>query len=521
MGYPGTFAATVPDRPAIVMAGSGEMLTYRQLDERSNQLAHLLRAQGLQRGDHVAMFMENQIRFMEIVWACLRSGLYITAINSFLTAEEVAYVIDDCDARVAISSRARAEHAARIDPATTPKVELWLMTDGVANDDDGPVWQSYEHAVSGQPTTAVDDESPGMYMLYSSGTTGRPKGIKRPLPDHPVNEADPRTTALASSPYAYSEDMVYLSPAPMYHAAPLAFSNAVQRIGGTLVIMEKFDAGSCLAAIDKFDVTHSQFVPTMFVRMLKLDAEARLAHNLGTLKVAIHAAAPCPVPVKQQMIEWWGPIIYEYYAGTEGNGSTFITSEEWLERPGSVGKSRVGMIHICDPEGKDLPAGEVGGVYFSGGGTYEYHKAPEKTADSALPGGRTTLGDIGYVDEEGYLYLTDRKAHMIISGGVNIYPREIEDALIAHPAVADVAVFGVPHAEMGEEVKAVVQPADDVIADDALASQLIAFTRDHIAHYKCPRTVDFEAELPRLPTGKLYKRLLRDRYWGKADSKIV
>ena len=521
MGYPGTYAATHPDRPAIIMAGSGESLTYRELDERSNQLVHLLRSQGLRRGDHVALFMENQIRFMEIIWACFRSGLYITAINSFLTAEEVAYTIDDCDARVVISSRSRAEHAAGINPATTPKVELWLMTDGVANDAGGPAWQSYEDAVIDQPRVPIEDESPGMYMLYSSGTTGRPKGIKRPLPDHAVHELNDRTVALIEGPYAYGEDMIYLSPAPMYHAAPLAFSNAVQRVGGTLVIMEKFDAESCLAAIEKFDVTHSQFVPTMFVRMLKLDPADRLAHDLSTMRVAIHAAAPCPIAVKKQMIEWWGPIVLEYYAGTEGNGSTFISSEEWLERPGSVGKARVGTIHICDAEGTDLPAGEVGGVYFSGGGTYEYHKSPEKTADAALPGGRTTLGDIGYLDSDGYLYLTDRKAHMIISGGVNIYPQEIEDALITHPAVADVAVFGVPHPEMGEEVKAVVQPAADAVADDALATQLIAFTRDHIAHYKCPRSIDFEAELPRLPTGKLYKRLLRDRYWGKTDSKIV
>ena len=288
-----------------------------------------------------------------------------------------------------------------------------------------------------------------------------------------------------------------------------------------MVIMEKFDAAGSLAAIEKFAVTHAQFVPTMFVRMLKLDDEQRLAHDLSTLRVAIHAAAPCPIEVKRSMIDWWGPIIFEYYAGTEGNGSTMIDSETWLTRPGSVGQARVGSIHICDPEGNDLPAGEVGGVYFSGGGTYEYHKAPEKTAESALPGGRTTLGDIGYVDADGFLFLTDRKAHMIISGGVNIYPQEIEDAMIAHPAVVDVAVFGVPHPEMGEEVKAVVQPREDVDVNEALAAELTAFTRERIAGYKCPRSIDFEAELPRLPTGKLYKRLLRDRYMGNVDSTIV
>lgn len=503
------------------MAGSGETLTYGELDARSNQLAHALRAQGLESGDHVALFMENQIRFMEVVWACMRSGLYITAINSYLTADEVAYIVDDCDARVVVSSRAKAPQVAGIDPETTPKVERWLMTDGVAADEGGPHWESYEEAIADQPTANIDDERPGMYMLYSSGTTGRPKGIKRPLPEHAIDEFDPRTKLFVEGQYNYNPDMIYLSPAPMYHAAPLAFSNVVQRVGGTLVIMEKFDAASCLGYIDKYDVTHAQFVPTMFVRMLKLEDDVRLAADLSSLQIVIHAAAPCPVDVKRDMIEWWGPIIYEYYAGTEGNGSTLIDSHQWLEHPGSVGQARVGTVHICDPEGNDLPAGEIGGVYFSGGGAYEYHKSPEKTAEAALPGGRTTLGDIGYLDEEGYLYLTDRKAHMIISGGVNIYPQEIEDAMILHPAVLDVAVFGVPHAEMGEEVKAVVQPAPGYEASDDLERELIAYTREHIAHYKCPRSVDFEAELPRLPTGKLYKRLLRDRYWGKTDSTIV
>jgi len=503
------------------MAGSGEVLTYRELDERSNRFAHLLREQGLQTGDHVALFMENQIRFMEIVWACLRTGLYITAINSFLTAEEVAYIIDDCDAQVVVSSRARAEQAAKVDPASTPKVQRWLMTDGAAADADGPAWQSFEHAVGDMPVTRVDDDVPGFYMLYSSGTTGRPKGIKRGLPTHAIDELDVRTRLFQESAYAYGPDMTYLSPAPMYHAAPLAFSTTVHRAGGTLVIMEKFDTVGCLAALEKYQVTHSQFVPTMFVRMLKLDEAERNAHDLTSLRVAIHAAAPCPVEVKRQMIDWWGPIIHEYYAGTEGNGSTAIDSHDWLEHPGSVGRARVGSLHICDPDGNDLPAGEIGGVYFSGGGVYEYHKAPEKTAEAKLSNGRTTLGDIGYLDEDGYLYLTDRKAHMIISGGVNIYPQEIEDALILHPLVANVAVFGVPHPEMGEQVKAVVQPVDGKDGDDALSAELMAFTRQHIASFKCPRSIDFEAELPRLPTGKLYKRLLRDRYWGIADTKIV
>ena len=352
------------------MAGSGDTLTYRDLDERSNRLAHVLRAQGLERGDHIALFMENQIRYMEVIWAAFRTGIYITAVNSYLTTPELEYILDDCDAQLVVSSRAKADVAAAVDPAQTPKVERWLMVDGVAADAGGPVWESYEDVVAAMPATPVDDESPGFTMLYSSGTTGRPKGVKRPLPEHPIEDLDPRTANFLTVQYAYGPDMVYLSPAPMYHAAPLAFSNSVHRIGGTLVIMEKFDAAQCLADIERHQVTHSQFVPTMFVRMLKLDEAERTRHDLATLKVAIHAAAPCPVPVKKQMIEWWGPILYEYYAGSEGNGATFITSEEWLERPGSVGKPRAGAIHICDDQGNELPPGEPGAIYFSGGGTY-------------------------------------------------------------------------------------------------------------------------------------------------------
>ena len=512
--YPGFHAQQWPDKPAIVMAGSGEVQTYAELDARSNQLAHLFRAAGLHRGAHVALFMENQIHYMEVVWAALRSGLYITAINSYLTAPEVAYIVDDCEARIVISSSATATVVADIGMSSTPRVDRWLC-----------VGDDYDAAIAAFPTTPIADESPGTSMLYSSGTTGRPKGVKRPLPDHPIDEMDPRTATAMVARFGYRSDMTYLSPAPMYHAAPLAFVTPIQRLGGTTVIMEKFDPVNALRAIQEHSVTHSQWVPTMFVRMLKLEPEVREQFDLSSLEVAIHAAAPCPVPVKREMIEWWGPVLLEYYAGTEGNGSTFIDSEMWLKKPGSVGIAPPGTLHICDPDGNEVPAGEEGGVYFSGGPDFEYHNSPDKTAESRLPGGRSTLGDIGYVDEDGYLFLTDRKAHMIISGGVNIYPREIEDLLIAHPAVADVAVFGVPDPDMGEQVKAVIQPAlgvdIDGAAGQALAEELMTFARNGLAHYKCPKSVDFKAELPRLPTGKLYKRILRDRYWGKADSTIV
>ena len=508
--YPGTVAQRAPDRPAVIMGTSGETITFAELDERSNRLAHLLRDAGLQRGDHIALFMENQPRFMEIVWAALRSGLYITAINSHLTSEETAYIVDDCEAQVFITSRALSEPAAGIDWSTCPRVRLKLMVDGTV---DG--FESYEDAVADQPTTPIDDESNGMFMLYSSGTTGRPKGVIRGLPPGHPSEDDPRAAALGPS-YKFRDGMVYLSPAPMYHAAPLAFSVNAQRHGGTVVIMERFDPVDALRLIEQHKVTHSQWVPTMFVRLLRVDDEDKARFDLSSHEVAIHAAAPCPVPVKHGMIEWWGPIIYEYYAGTEGNGSTVINSEEWLEHPGSVGRARVGSVHILDPDGKELGPREEGGIYFSGGGQFEYHNDPAKTEESRMPGGYSTLGDVGYLDEEGWLYLTDRKAHMIISGGVNIYPREIEDVFIQHPGVADVAVFGVPNEEFGEEVKAVVQPLEPVADEDAFARELMAFAREHLAGYKCPRSIDFRDELPRHDNGKLYKRLLRDEYRAAA-----
>jgi acyl-CoA synthetase (AMP-forming)/AMP-acid ligase II len=389
------------------------------------------------------------------------------------------------------------------------RVTTRLMVDEVAVEG----FDRYEEAVAAFPTTKIDDESTGATMLYSSGTTGRPKGVLRPLADEKPWEGEARLAGLTAM-YGFREDMVYLSPAPMYHAAPLAFSISAQRFGGTVVIMERFDPAAALQAIDRFRVTHSQWVPTMFVRLLRLPDDERLGPDLSTHEVAIHAAAPCPVTVKQQMIEWWGPILYEYYAGTEGNGSTSITSEEWLAHPGSVGRARAGAVHIIGEDGKEVPAGQEGGIYFSGGAEYEYHNDPKKTEEARLPGGLTTLGDVGYVDEEGWLYLTDRKAYMIISGGVNIYPREIEDVLIQHPAVADVAVFGVPNDDLGEEVKAVVQLLPSHEASDDVARELQTFVRGHLAGFKVPRTVDFIDELPRLPTGKLYKRVLRDPYWA-------
>jgi long-chain acyl-CoA synthetase len=502
-------ARRTPDVPAYVMAGSGEVVSYRQLDERSNQLAQLFRAAGLQRGDQVAVMLDNHPRFLEICWGAHRAGLYYTAISSRLTAGEAAYIVGDCGARVVITSAAHAPGLT----GTTPDVERRLVLDGAA---DG--WERYDEAVGAHPATPVPDEAEGVDMLYSSGTTGRPKGVKVPLPEAAMGAEPSAVQFLGQLLYGFSPGMVYLSPAPLYHAAPLRFTMAVLREGGTAVVMEHFDAEELLGLVERHQVTHLQVVPTMFVRLLKLPEEVRQRYDVSSLQAVIHAAAPCPVPVKEQMIEWWGPVIHEYYAGTEGNGFCAIDSEQWLAHRGSVGRALVGELHIVGDDGRELPAGETGTVYFGGGTPFEYHNDPEKTASSYNDAGWSTLGDVGHVDEDGYLYLTDRKAHMIISGGVNVYPQEAENVLATHPAVLDVAVIGVPSEDLGEEVKAVVQPVDDIEVGPALAAELMAFCRSQLAGYKCPRSVDFRDELPRHPTGKLYKRLLRDEYWEAAGA---
>ncbi|GLW23059.1 MULTISPECIES: acyl-CoA synthetase [Actinomycetes] len=505
--HPGAMAATAPDKPAVIMAGSGRVITYRELDEESNRLAHLLRAAGLRPGDHVAFMLENHPLFLVIAWAAHRSGLYYTAINSRLQADELSYIVDNCGARVFISSARLAEVASAVTEAT-PRVEVRLMLDGVA-----PGFTSYEEAVAGQPATPVEDECQGIDMLYSSGTTGRPKGVKPPIRLAPL-DAPGVLLRLVERLFAPAADSVYLSPAPLYHAAPLRYCLTFLRLGATVVVMERFDPEEALALVERHQVTHAQWVPTMFVKMLKLPREVRERYDLSSLRCAVHSAAPCPVEVKERMMEWWGPIIHEYYAGTEGNCFLYASPEDWLAHRGTVGRPLLGIPHVCDENGDELPPGERGTVYFSKGPQFEYHGDPEKTASARDPKGRgwTTLGDIGYVDEDGFLYLTDRRSYMIISGGVNIYPQEAENVLAVHPKVADVAVFGVPDPEMGEQVKAVVQPLDPAEAGPALEAELIAYCRERLAHYKCPKSVDFRGELPRQASGKLYKRLLRDEY---------
>ncbi len=504
--YPGAIAATTPDKVAFIMAGTGQEVTYRQLDDRSNQVAQLLWSRGLRPGDSIAIFMENNPIYLEVAWAAQRSGLYYTAVSSRLLAEEVAYILSDCGARALFTSQYKAKVAAEA-LNLAPGTEIRMMCDGA---EDG--FEAYEEARDAHPALPLDTELEGADLLYSSGTTGRPKGVKAALPGAPAGTPPP-LLALCQILYGFGPDMVYLSPAPMYHAAPLRFTMSVLRVGGTAVIMEHFDAGDFLANVSRFGVTHSQVVPTMFIRMLKLDPAERERADVSSLRCIVHAAAPCPVPVKAQMIEWWGPIIHEYYAGTEGNGFVAIDSDQWLEHPGSVGRALSGVVHITDDDGHELPPGEAGTIYFEGGGTFEYHNDPAKTASARNAAGWSTLGDVGYLDPEGYLYLTDRKAYMIISGGVNIYPQEAENLLVTHPKVMDVAVLGVPNEDFGEEVKAVVQPMDWDDAGPDLERELITWCHEHLAGYKCPRSVDFDQELPRHPTGKLYKRLLKERYW--------
>ena len=514
--HPSIHAKTAPDKPAYIMAGSGETVSFRELDERSNQYAHMLRSAGLKVGDSVAFLMDNSPRYHELLWAAQRSGLRYTAISSKLTAGEVEYIVKDCEAKALVVSKSLGELTAQLIPLLDG-VKLY-MTGGTA-----PDYESLEAAGAAQPKTPVDDETAGTIMLYSSGTTGRPKGVKRIAAEVGPQPIDAQNwlTMLGQALYGWTPDSIYLSPAPLYHSAPLGWTMAVHALGGTVVIMEKFDPEEGLRLIEKHKVTTAQWVPTHFVRMLKLPVEVRTRYDLSSLTAVFHAAAPCPVPVKEQMIAWWGPIINEYYAGTEGNGLCAINSAEWLAHKGSVGRCITAEMHICTDEGEPVPPRTEGMVYFTGGGQFEYHGDDKKTAESRNSRGWSTLGDVGWIDEDGFLYLTDRKSFMIISGGVNIYPQEIENLLIGHPKVADVAVVGAPHEEMGEQVVAVIQPADWAEQGPELAAELDAWTRERLSHVKAPRRYDFMQELPRHATGKLYKRLIRDAYWGKSDSKIV
>lgn len=497
-----------PNKIAFEICEQGEQVSFAQLDQRANQVAHVLRRLGINTGDHVALLLKNERRFLEACFGMDRAGVYYTTINTRLTLDEIAYIVRDCGARLLLLSSGLAELA-------TPLLEKF--GDQIACFVVGPAasgQSSWDAVVDAAPDTPIADPAQGLDMLYSSGTTGRPKGVKWPRPEVGAGQRTMLVNLLAPL-FSYGPDCRYLSPAPLYHAAPLRHSMTVIKLGGTVHVMESFDALRALQLIEAKQITHAQWVPTMFVRMLKLPEDVRKGFDISSLRVAVHAAAPCPIDVKEKMLAWWGPILIEYYAGTENNGFCCITSHEWLEHRGSVGRATQGLLHICDEHGSELPAGETGLVYFSDGPKFSYHRDPERTAQATNARGWTTLGDIGRVDSDGYLYLVDRKSFMIISGGVNIYPQEIEDLLLSHPKVLDVAVIGVPNEDFGEEVKAVVQPANAQDARTDVAAELIDYCRQRLAGFKCPRSIDFDLNLPRHPTGKLYKRVIRDRYWPR------
>ncbi len=517
--YPDKYAAKNPERAAFIMASSGQSVSYAEFEMRANRMAHLLCAEGLCQRDHFSIMMENNDRYLEACAAGERTGLYYTCINSYLTADELAYILDNSESQILITSMLKLGVA--IDAvAQSNKVRKVLVVDAGANQlPEG--FEDYATACQSFPVTPIDNERLGTAMLYSSGTTGRPKGIIRPLPEQPPAEALPIFDFLGQL-WHYREDMVYLSPAPLYHSAPQAAVNLTIRQGGTVIIMERFDPEAYLSLIEQYTATHSQLVPTMFSRMLKLPEAVRRSYDLSSLEIAVHAAAHCPVMVKQQMIEWWGPIIHEYYGATEGLGFSACNTEEWLAHPGTVGKIVLGELSVLDDEMQPLPQGSPGTLWFKTATEFEYHNDAEKTAEATSPDGEmTTVGDVGYLDEDGFLFLTDRKTFMIISGGVNIYPQESEDLLIAHPKVADAAVFGVPNVDLGEEVKAVIQVVPGTAEEESLTQELLDYLAEHLSRQKIPRSIDYIAEMPRLPTGKLYKRLLRDQYWGEGQSRIV
>jgi fatty-acyl-CoA synthase len=506
MPHPSITAQTDPDKPAIIMANSGETVSYRELDERSNQGAQLFRSLGLGKGDHICLMLENCRQFLEICWAAQRSGVVFTPVSTHLREAETRYILENCGAKVFIASASLEGVAGRIveEPGN---VQHFFMVGGVL-----PGFESWEAAIDTQPARPIADQGNGAAMLYSSGTTGQPKGVYLP-PSGDEYDTPHFLAERVAALFSFNEETVYLSPAPLYHAAPLHYNMMVSYQGGTSVIMEKFDPERALQLIEEHRVTHSQWVPIMFIRMLKLAPGVREKYDTGSLQFAIHAAAPCPIEVKEKMIEWWGPVIVEYYGATEGIGNTVIDSANWLTHKGSVGLSLVSELHILDDAGNELPVGEIGMVYFSGEeAIFEYHNEPEKTASAFNEKGWATTGDVGYVDEDGYLYLTDRKNFMIISGGVNIYPQEIENLLITHEKVADVAVFGIPNEAFGEEVKAVVEPVNWADATDEVARELIEWLRERLSHVKTPRSLDFREKLPRLDNGKLYKRQLIEEY---------
>ncbi|CAM4439311.1 Long-chain-fatty-acid--CoA ligase FadD13 [Mycobacterium basiliense] len=497
-------------KPAVILHPSGTVVSFDELEVRANRLAHRFRQAGLREGDAVAILMENNEHIHAVMWAARRSGLYYVPINTHLTAPEAAYIVDNSNAKAIIGSAALRDTCAGLAeylPGGLPDLLLLAGPEGQL-----PGWEAYPGCVGDQPDTPIADEREGDLLQYSSGTTGRPKGIKRELQHVTPDAAQGMMSVLID--IWMDPDSVYLSPAPLYHTAPSVWSMSAQAGGITTVVLEKFDAEGALDAIQRYRVTHGQFVPAMFTRMLKLPESVRQSYDISSLKRVMHAAAPCPVEIKKQMMDWWGPIIDEYYASSEAIGSTLIAAEDWLAHPGSVGRPMQGAVHIVGEDGNEQPAGQPGEIYFEGGYSFEYLNDPSKTAAAHNKNGWVTVGDIGYLDDEGYLFLTDRRHHMIISGGVNIYPQEAENLLVTHPKVLDAAVFGIPDEEMGQRVMAAVQTVDPADASEPFADELLSWLRERLSHFKCPQVIAFEEQLPRTDTGKLYKNGLVEKYSG-------
>ena len=501
------------------MAPSGLVVSYAELAVQIGAAARLLKQLGLKTGDGLALLSENDASFIAIYWAAQVSGLYFTPISTQFQSEEIEYLLNDCDASVLVVSNAQQE---KLSDLQIPQQHIFTLEQ----------WQAEcQKFIATKDIDLLQDGVEGAEMLYSSGTTGKPKGIRNAIPGAVPGQIT-KLMKLRLAIHDIDTNCTYLSTAPLYHSAPLRYNQMVLRSGGTSIIMRKFDAETALQLIERYNVSHSQWVPTMFIRLLKLPETTRRRYSLASHRIAIHAAAPCPVEIKRRMFDWWGPIIYEYYGGTEGNGQTAISPQEWLQHPGSVGRSiSSAVIHIQPlpgpeagesslprPEQEDLPVGESGLIYFAGGTRFTYYKDADKTLASQTESGWSTLGDIGYLDHEAYLYLTDRMSFMIISGGVNIYPQEIENVLLVHPSVLDSAVFGIPNSEFGEEVKAAIQLNDALLdtlsqpEQDSLKQELINFCKDRLAHLKCPRSIDFHIALPRHQTGKIYKQQLREAY---------
>ncbi len=494
------------EQPAIVLVPSAITVNFAELDARANQLAHFLRSSGVFAGDTVAILMENNAHVHAAMWAARRSGLYFTIINTHLTAAEIGYIVGDCQAKALMSSHAMITTCRALEsPAQQGLPRVRLMAD-----DDLEGWQRYPECVASQPTTPIEDECDGQLLQYSAGSTGRPKGIRRPL--RPAASGLSSLSTPVFEALSIDAGAVYLSPAPTYHTAPAMWTMAAQAAGATTIVMEHFDPVLALETIERYGVTHAQFVPTMFVRMLRLPDEMRLRYDVSSLRRVVHAAAPCPPEIKAQMIDWWGPIIDEYYGSSEGAGICYIRAEEWLEHPGSVGRPLLGTPHVLGPDGAELPIGEIGDIYFDGGYPFEYLNDASKTAASRTADGWVTVGDVGYLDRDGYVYLTDRRHHMIITGGVNVYPQEAENALLSHPLVVDAAVFGIPDADLGQTVKAVVELADPAHIGDDTAERLMVWLRERLATYKCPRSIAFTRRLPRTDAGKLNKNRLIEMY---------